>query len=118
MSTLTLLVFATLPLLIVLVEYARRLMRASFRQIRVRLAAMNAFAQEHLSGIKVVQLLGRAHDGAARVRRDQRRPPRCVPRPDPRGLGDVRDRRGDQLVAIGGRHLVRVGPAHRADDPR
>lgn len=58
--TLTLLTFLTLPLLIVLVEYARRLMRASFRQIRVRLAAMNAFAQEHLSGIKVVQLLGRA----------------------------------------------------------
>ncbi|MBX3158307.1 MAG: ABC transporter ATP-binding protein [Deltaproteobacteria bacterium] len=56
----TLLTFTTLPLLIVLVEYARRLMRASFRQIRVRLAAMNAFAQEHLSGIKVVQLLGRA----------------------------------------------------------
>ena len=34
-------------------------MRTSFRQIRVRLAAMNAFAQEHLFGIRVVQLLGR-----------------------------------------------------------
>ena len=55
----TALTFVTLPVLFVLVEYARRLMRASFRQIRVRLAAMNAFAQEHLSGIKVVQLLGR-----------------------------------------------------------
>ena len=59
-STLAILTFLTLPILIVLVEYARRLMRASFRQIRVRLAAMNAFAQEHLSGIRVVQLLGRA----------------------------------------------------------
>lgn len=58
-AKLTLLVLLTLPLLIALVEYARRLMRASFRQIRVRIAAMNAFAQEHLSGIKVVQLLGR-----------------------------------------------------------
>ncbi len=57
---LTALVFLTMPLLVILVEYSRRLMRASFRQIRVRLAAMNAFAQEHLSGIKVVQLLGRA----------------------------------------------------------
>ena len=57
--TLTLLVFLTLPFLIALVEYARRLMRQSFRQIRVRLAAMNAFAQEHLSGIRVVLLLGR-----------------------------------------------------------
>jgi ATP-binding cassette subfamily B protein len=57
--TLTLLVFITLPFLIALVEYARRLMRESFRQIRVRLAALNAFAQEHLSGIRVVLLLGR-----------------------------------------------------------
>ena len=56
---LTLLVLGTLPLMFALVEYARRLMRASFRQIRVRLAAMNAFAQEHLSGIKVLHLLGR-----------------------------------------------------------
>ncbi|HEY6176464.1 MAG TPA: ABC transporter ATP-binding protein, partial [Kofleriaceae bacterium] len=51
--------FITLPLLFVIVEYARRAMRTSFRQIRVRLAAMNAFAQEHLFGIRVVQLLGR-----------------------------------------------------------
>jgi ATP-binding cassette subfamily B protein len=58
-ATLTLLVFTTLPFLIGLVEYARRLMRGAFRQIRVRLAAMNAFAQEHLSGIRVVLLLGR-----------------------------------------------------------
>lgn len=57
---LTLLVVVTLPFLVGLVEYARRLMRQSFRQIRVRLAAMNAFAQEHLSGIRVVLLLGRA----------------------------------------------------------
>ncbi len=56
---LSLLTFATLPILFVLVELARRAMRKSFRQIRVRLAAMNAFAQEHLFGIRVVQLLGR-----------------------------------------------------------
>jgi ATP-binding cassette subfamily B protein len=57
---LSLMTLATLPLLFVLVEYARRAMRKSFRQIRVRLAAMNAFAQEHLFGIRVVQLLGRS----------------------------------------------------------
>ncbi|HEX5062107.1 MAG TPA: ABC transporter ATP-binding protein [Kofleriaceae bacterium] len=56
---LSLMTLATLPLLFVLVEYARRAMRKSFRQIRVRLAAMNAFAQEHLFGIRVVHLLGR-----------------------------------------------------------
>jgi ATP-binding cassette subfamily B multidrug efflux pump len=56
---LALMTFATLPLLFAIVEYARRAMRTSFRQIRVRLAAMNGFAQEHLFGIRVVQLLGR-----------------------------------------------------------
>jgi len=58
-AKLSLMTLATLPLLVILVEYARRAMRVSFRQIRVRLAAMNAFAQEHLFGIRVVQLLGR-----------------------------------------------------------
>jgi len=56
---LAMMTFVTLPLLFVIVEYARRAMRTSFRQIRVRLAAMNGFAQEHLFGIRVVQLLGR-----------------------------------------------------------
>jgi ATP-binding cassette subfamily B protein len=56
---LTLMTLVTLPLLFVLVEVARRAMRKSFRQIRVRVAAMNAFAQEHLFGIRVLHLLGR-----------------------------------------------------------
>jgi ATP-binding cassette, subfamily B, multidrug efflux pump len=58
--TMTLMTFATLPLLFILVNYARNAMRRSFREIRVRLAAMNAFVQEHLSGIRVIQLLGRS----------------------------------------------------------
>ncbi|HTR54339.1 MAG TPA: ABC transporter ATP-binding protein [Kofleriaceae bacterium] len=56
---LSLMTLATLPLVVIVVEIARRAMRKSFRQIRVRLAAMNAFAQEHLFGIRVLQLLGR-----------------------------------------------------------
>lgn len=56
---LTLMTFLTLPLLIIVVEYARRLMRTSFREIRVKLAALNSYAQEHLSGLKVVQLFNR-----------------------------------------------------------
>ncbi len=56
---LSLLTYTTLPLVFILVEVARRAMRKSFRQIRVRLAAMNAFAQEHLFGIRVIHLLGR-----------------------------------------------------------
>ena len=56
---LSLMTFVTLPLVVVLVQICRRAMRRSFRQIRVRLAAMNAFAQEHLYGIRVLHLLGR-----------------------------------------------------------
>jgi ATP-binding cassette subfamily B protein len=59
---LTLMTFLTLPLLAMVVEYARRLMRTSFRQIRVKLAALNSYAQEHLSGLEVVQLFGRERE--------------------------------------------------------
>lgn len=72
---LTLMTFLTLPLLVVVVNYARVLMRNSFRQIRVKLAALNAFAQEHLSGIKVVQLFARerqARDDYDRINADHR----------------------------------------------
>jgi len=62
---LTLVTFVTLPLLVLLVNYARNAMRTSFRVIRVRLAAMNAFVQEHLLGIKVVQIF-RREEAAAR----------------------------------------------------
>ncbi len=61
---LTLVTFVTLPFLFLLVNYARGAMRTSFRVIRVRLAAMNAFVQEHLLGIKVVQIF-RREDAAA-----------------------------------------------------
>lgn len=56
---LALMTFLTLPLLVVLVNYARTIMRRSFREVRVKLAAMNSYVSEHLSGIKVVQLFRR-----------------------------------------------------------
>ena len=66
---LTLITFLTLPLLVVLVAWARRIMRESFREIRVKLAALNAMLQEHLSGVKVVQLFRR--ERAAQAEYDQ-----------------------------------------------
>jgi ATP-binding cassette, subfamily B, multidrug efflux pump len=62
---LTLITFLTLPLLLLVVAWARTIMRTSFREIRVKLAAMNAYLQEHLSGIKVVQLFSREARAAA-----------------------------------------------------
>lgn len=56
---LTLITFLTLPVLVLLVAWARRIMRTSFREIRVKLAAMNAYVAEHIAGLKVVQLFTR-----------------------------------------------------------
>lgn len=63
-ARLTAMTFVTLPALVAVVAYARKIMRQSFRQIRVKLAAMNAFVQEHVSGMKVVQLFGREERAA------------------------------------------------------
>ena len=43
------------PLLYAIAAYFRTWVRDAFRDIRVRLARMNAFLQEHISGMKVVQ---------------------------------------------------------------
>ncbi len=56
---LTLMTFLTFPLLIWLVNYARKIMRRSFRRIRTQLASMNSFTQEYLSGVSIVQLSNR-----------------------------------------------------------
>jgi ATP-binding cassette subfamily B protein len=43
------------PVLFSIAAYFRKWVRDAFRDIRVRLARMNAFLQEHISGMKVVQ---------------------------------------------------------------
>jgi ATP-binding cassette, subfamily B, multidrug efflux pump len=45
----------TAPVLFGIATFFRRWVRDAFREIRLKLARMNAFLQEHLSGIKVVQ---------------------------------------------------------------
>jgi ATP-binding cassette subfamily B protein len=51
--------FVVLPAIAVFVQGFRTRMREAYRDIRVRLARINAFLQEHLSGMPVVQLFGR-----------------------------------------------------------
>ena len=58
--------FAVLPLLFLLTLWFKLKARASFREVRVRLARINAFLQEHVAGMAVVQLFGRE----ARARAD------------------------------------------------
>ncbi|HVY36796.1 MAG TPA: ABC transporter ATP-binding protein [Polyangia bacterium] len=54
------------PVLFGIASLFRRLVRDAFREIRLKLARMNAFLQEHLSGIKVVQAFAQE----ARVNRE------------------------------------------------
>ncbi len=56
---LALVAFAVIPLVWDVVTFFRRSVREAFREIRIRLARINAFLQEHLSGMRVVQLFGR-----------------------------------------------------------
>lgn len=48
-----------LPVLATISIVFRARVRSSYRDIRTRVAAMNAFLQEHLTGMRVVQLFGR-----------------------------------------------------------
>ncbi|MBI2774164.1 MAG: ABC transporter ATP-binding protein [Chloroflexi bacterium] len=56
---LALVTFLAMPLLVGLTIYFRGMMRDSFRAIRIRLARVNAYLNETLSGMSVVQLFTR-----------------------------------------------------------
>ena len=63
---LALVTFAVIPLVWLTARVFRRRVRQAFGDIRVRLARLNAFLQERLSGMRVVQLFGREDDTARR----------------------------------------------------
>ena len=56
---LALITFVVLPLLVGVTFLFRARVRDVYRQVRLKLARLNAFVQEHLTGIKVVQLFVR-----------------------------------------------------------
>lgn len=63
---LALVTFGVIPLVWLTARIFRRRVREAFSDIRVRLARLNAFLQERLSGMRVVQLFGREEDTARR----------------------------------------------------
>jgi ATP-binding cassette subfamily B protein len=63
---LALVTFAVIPLVWLTARIFRRQVRTAFGDIRVRLARLNAFLQERLGGMRVVQLFGREEDMARR----------------------------------------------------
>ena len=58
--------FAVIPFVYLTSHVFQRLIRETYREIRVRLARINAFLQERITGMRVVQLFGREADEAER----------------------------------------------------
>jgi ATP-binding cassette subfamily B protein len=56
---LALIAFAVMPLIIFVTQVFRKAVRDSYRRIRVAIARINSFLQEHVSGIIVLQLFNR-----------------------------------------------------------
>src|SRR5687767_4271229 len=58
--------FAVIPFVLLTSHIFRKHVREVYRDIRTRLARINAFLQERLTGMRVVQLFGREEDEARR----------------------------------------------------
>ena len=58
--------FATIPLVLLVSHLFRKSVRESYREVRTRIARINAFLQERITGMRVVQLFGRERDEARR----------------------------------------------------
>ena len=63
---LALVTFSVIPLVWITAAVFRRRVREAFRDIRTRLARLNAYLQERLSGMRIVQLFGREEASARR----------------------------------------------------
>jgi ATP-binding cassette, subfamily B, multidrug efflux pump len=63
---LALVTFSVIPLVWLTAAVFRRRVREAFRDIRLRLARLNAYLQERLTGMRVVQLFGREDASAGR----------------------------------------------------
>ena len=69
---LALLTFSVLPLILVITQIFRKYVRESYRRIRAAVARINAYTQEHVSGMPLVQLFNRqqrAYDDFAAINR-------------------------------------------------
>jgi ABC-type multidrug transport system fused ATPase/permease subunit len=65
-ARLALVSFAVIPFVFAAARIFQTTVRRAYRDIRVKLARINAFLQEHVTGMRVVQLFGREADAAAR----------------------------------------------------
>jgi len=63
---LALLAFSVLPLIVLVTQWFRRNVRESYRTVRLWIARINAFLQEHITGMATVQLFRRERRSWAR----------------------------------------------------
>jgi ATP-binding cassette subfamily B protein len=61
--------FAVIPFIWLTSSVFQRSVRAAYRDIRTRIARINAYLQEHISGMRIVQLFGRERDELTRFDR-------------------------------------------------
>jgi ATP-binding cassette subfamily B multidrug efflux pump len=66
---LALISFSVLPVIFVTTLFFSRQARDAFREIRLKIAQMNSFLQENLSGIRVVQLFRREEENGRRFQK-------------------------------------------------
>ena len=72
---LALVAFSVLPLIVVVTQWFRRNARESYRTVRVWIARINAFLQEHITGMATVQLFrqeARTHERFDRINSSHR----------------------------------------------
>jgi len=66
---LALITFSVLPLIVAVAQWFRRNVRESYRKVRLWIARINAFLNEHINGMMTVQLFRRERDDFARFDR-------------------------------------------------
>ena len=72
---LALISFVVIPLIVLATFLFRAKARGAYREVRIRLARLNAFLQEHITGISIVQLFNqekRTYDRFEEINRDLR----------------------------------------------
>ena len=66
---LALVAFSVLPLIVLVTQWFRRNVRESYRNVRTWIARINAFLQEHITGMSTVQLFRRERAALPALRR-------------------------------------------------
>jgi subfamily B ATP-binding cassette protein MsbA len=59
---LSLFVFAILPFIMIATRLFQKAMKSAFKDVRIHVSALNTFVQEHVTGMKIVQLFARENE--------------------------------------------------------